>query len=65
MLVLSRTTGETIEIPSLGVTVLIGEISPGQRKVKVGIKAPDDAIIYRGELLKQCDKENTQCHYST
>jgi carbon storage regulator CsrA len=65
MLVLSRTTGETIEIPSLGVKVLIGEISPGRRQVRVGIEAPDDAIIYRGELLKKCDKEDTQCHYST
>jgi carbon storage regulator CsrA len=66
MLILSRMVGETIEIPSLGVKVMITEMRPSQRKVKVGIEAPDSAAIYRGELLDELrDQEDTPCHYST
>ncbi len=66
MLILSRMVGETIEIPSLGVRVMITEIRPSQRKVKVGIDAPENAAIYRGELLDEIrDQEDTPCHFST
>ena len=66
MLILSRMVGETIEIPSLGIKVMITEMRPSQRKVKVGIEAPDSAAIYRGELLERpAGKEDTRCHFPT
>ena len=50
MLVLTRKTSETIELPGLGVTITLVKIN-GNR-VRVGIEAPRDQTIVRGELKK-------------
>jgi carbon storage regulator CsrA len=49
MLVLSRKREETIVIPDLNVTFRVLAVHAG--KVKIGIEAPEDAVIMRGELL--------------
>ena len=50
MLVLSRKTSETIELPGLGVTITLVKIKGNQ--VRVGIDAPREQLIVRGELKK-------------
>lgn len=59
MLILTRKFDETIEIPSLGVSVLVVSIHPN--KVRLGVTAPESASILRGEILEEieCDKEAT------
>jgi carbon storage regulator len=55
MLVLSRRTDETIEIePNIRVTIL--DIRNGI--VRVGIDAPKDQKILRGELIQPTDNDN-------
>ena len=49
MLVLTRKHNETIELPGLGVTITIVKIKGNQ--VRVGINAPCEEKIVRGELL--------------
>ena len=48
MLVLSRRTNETISFPELGITVKIVKVKG--KTVSVGIEAPDEIKILRGEL---------------
>ena len=48
MLVLTRKTNETIELPGLGVTITLVKING--KYVRVGIDAPRDQLIIRGEL---------------
>lgn len=59
MLVLTRRRDGRICIPDLGVEILVVDIIGN--KVKLGIKAPADATILRGEFLaamegKKCSK---------
>lgn len=49
MLVLSRRTSEEILVPSLGITLKVISIKGGT--VRLGITAPDNVQILRGELL--------------
>jgi carbon storage regulator len=55
MLVVSRKAGETIHIGK-DITITIVEVDRG--KIRVGIQAPKDISIYRGELLQA--NENAQ-----
>lgn len=48
MLVLTRKTGETIRI---GDSIVIKVISSGRGKAKIGIEAPAEIRVLRGELL--------------
>lgn len=48
MLVLSRRVDETIAIPEVGITVQVLNI--GGSRVKIGIEAPQDLGVLRGEL---------------
>lgn len=48
MLVLNRKEGQTIEVPELGLTVEV--LQTGGGKVKLGIRAPRDLTVMRGEL---------------
>ena len=59
MLVLTRKVGESIVIPSLGITIKLTAIDRGQ--VKLGIDAPADIRILRSELLpdRELYKEST------
>jgi len=59
MLVVTRKSGDTIEIPSLGITIHLVAIR--QDRAVVGIDAPKEYVIYRGELLEE-RKEATECH---
>ena len=55
MLVLSRKIKETIELPGLGVTITLVKIKGNQ--VRVGIDAPRDQLIVRGELMVKVDAD--------
>lgn len=48
MLVLSRRDGETIEIPELGIVIQVTSIK--KSRVTIGIEAPRDLAILRGEM---------------
>lgn len=50
MLVLSRKTNETIELPELGISIEVIKIKGGT--VRLGVKAPESIRILRGELLE-------------
>ena len=55
MLVLTRRTNETIELPGLGVTITLVKIKGNH--VRVGIEAPRDQLIVRGELMVKVDAD--------
>jgi sRNA-binding carbon storage regulator CsrA len=68
MLVLSRKVDEWIDLPSLGVSVLVCRL-PASNRVVLGVCAPDEHRIYRRELLEKLrdgtsDKESTHRHFS-
>jgi carbon storage regulator len=48
MLVLSRGNNETIVFPSLGISIEIVSISG--KRVRIGIDAPKDIPVHRGEV---------------
>jgi carbon storage regulator CsrA len=50
MLVLSRKENESIVFPKLGISVQVTRL--GGRVVKLGIEAPEDVRVYRGELVQ-------------
>ena len=50
MLVLSRKTNETIELPELGISIEVIRVNGGS--VRLGITAPKSIRILRGELLE-------------
>ena len=58
MLVLSRTRTEKIVSPALGVTIEILGVS-GNR-VRVGVDAPRDIQILRGEVVGKCFCDDLQ-----
>ena len=51
MLVLTRRLHESIVIPGLNVTIQVVAVKGGT--VRIGIEAPPDVPIWRGELLDQ------------
>lgn len=54
MLILSRKKGQTIKLPELEVEIEVRQIKGGC--VKVGVKAPRDIRVVRGELeVKELD----------
>lgn len=55
MLVLTRKRNGRICIPELGVEILVVDVI--RNKVKLGIKAPTDATILRGEFLAATEGE--------
>lgn len=57
MLVLTRKLGEKIMIGTGAeqITVMVVQIKPGQ--VRLGIKAPEDALILREEIVKEIMEE--------
>jgi carbon storage regulator len=52
MLVLSRKPGEKVVIDG-NITITVVEFNGG--RVKIGIEAPADVAILRGELVAGCD----------
>ena len=50
MLVLSRRTDETISLPDLGITIKVVKVKG--KTVSIGIEAPDQIRILRGELVE-------------
>lgn len=57
MLILSRKEEEIIK---LGNDITIKIVSINRSGVKIGIDAPRDMMILRGELVKQIEDENIQ-----
>ena len=55
MLVLSRCTGQTIEIEG-GIEIEVLKISGNQ--VRLGIVAPQETLVLRGELVKKQETSN-------
>ena len=56
MLVLSRKTGETIQIGN-DIEIVVTQIGHG--KIRLGIQAPADVPIRRGELAARCVDRQT------
>jgi carbon storage regulator CsrA len=54
MLVLSRKIGESIELPGLGVVVRVLDLK--KSRIEIGIDAPRDVAITRGELSDPAEK---------
>ena len=52
MLVLTRREGERI---ALGDDIVVTVVSIQGNKVRIGVSAPDDVAIRRGELLLEAD----------
>lgn len=50
MLVLTRKAGESVEMPSLGIRITVHKTTKG--KVTLGVEAPMEAPILRGELCR-------------
>ena len=55
MLVLARKKGETIRLPDVDVTIHISDIRG--RTVRVGIEAPEQITVIRGELEEHPRRE--------
>ena len=62
MLILSRYTGQTIEIDG-GIEVEVLKISGNQ--VRLGIRAPKETLVLRGELEKKCVSDTVKPITST
>ena len=56
MLVLSRRIDETISLPDLGITIKVVKVKG--KTVSVGIDAPDQFQILRGELVESATSFN-------
>lgn len=50
MLILSRKEGESIEIPELGVVIEVTSIK--KSRITIGIEAPKELAILRGEIVE-------------
>lgn len=60
MLVLSRRVGEDICLPDLGVTIKVMRTAAG--RVSIGVDAPREAKILRGELKPKRRPAKPRCH---
>jgi carbon storage regulator len=58
MLVLTRREGERI---ALGEDIVVTVVSIQGNKVRLGVAAPDDIVIRRGELLLDVDATMSGC----
>lgn len=56
MLVISRKANQSIVVPELGIEIEVLQVK-GHR-VRLGISAPREIQVYRGELLKSVELEN-------
>lgn len=54
MLVLSRRLGEEVVLPGMGVRIVLLTASGG--RVRVGVVAPVDVLVLRGELSDRFDE---------
>lgn len=59
MLILSRKTGDSIVIGD-GIRVVV--LASDRRGVRLGIEAPADVSILRGEIVHQIADENRRAH---
>ena len=57
MLVVTRKLGETVvaQVGDINITVRLLDIKPG--RVRIGLEAPDEVKLLRGELLKVPETE--------
>lgn len=55
MLVLTRRQGQRIELPELGVSIVVAGVVG--RRVRIGVSAPRGARIVREEILSRPAKE--------
>ncbi|MCK9273917.1 MAG: carbon storage regulator CsrA [Syntrophales bacterium] len=62
MLVLARKSGESFRV-GMSVKITVLEIKGAQ--VKIGIDAPDEVIIYREELFRLVEEQNTMAASSS
>lgn len=53
MLILTRRENETVELPDLGIQIVVARINGDA--VRVGINAPRDVRVYRGEVWAAID----------
>lgn len=60
MLVLSRKTGEEIVLPNRGVT--IGVVAVKGKQVRLGIAAPSEIPVHRGEVWHRIHKSHQSAH---
>jgi carbon storage regulator CsrA len=71
MLVLTRREGESVFVPSAGLSVTVNQVIGG--KVALAFNAPDDSKILRAELMRGDDLElfrkhrykGEVCHHSS
>ena len=56
MLVLSRRTNEAISLPDLGITIKVVKVKG--KTVSIGIEAPQEVHILRGELVEAATSFN-------
>lgn len=56
MLILTRSEGERLVFPDLGITITVAEIKGN--KVRIGIDAPRDVRVNREEVQRRID----ECH---
>ncbi len=57
MLILTRKIGESIVVGD-HIRVVVVEVKG--RQVRLGVEAPDDTKIYRGEIFDRIQKENSR-----
>ena len=58
MLCLSRKVGESIVIPSLGITITVLKIeSRGDGQAVIGVNAPPDIAVHRWEIHERLKRE--------
>lgn len=55
MLILTRKSGESIAI---GQDIKVTVLGIGGKQVKIGITAPDNILVYRGEIFNKIQREN-------
>jgi len=61
MLVLSRGSQQKIVFPSLGISIQILQVAG--RKVRIGVEAPQEIAVHRGEVAERifCEKLRQEC----
>ena len=62
MLVVSRKKGETIHIFIPGGTpIVVTLVDPQPGKVRIGVQAPREILVLRGELVSAANQGETPC----
>lgn len=57
MLILTRRQQETIELPDLGIQIVVARIDGDA--VRLGVNAPRDVRVYRGEVWAAIDERRS------